>query len=40
MSSTAWEKNNFQFVASLPRVVELSVVVDATVVVGSVTMGV
>lgn len=34
------EKNYFQFVASLPRVVELSVVVDATVVVGSVTMGV
>ena len=32
------EKNNFYFVANLPRVIDLSVAVDATVAVGSVTM--
>jgi len=40
MSSTAWKKqnDNFHFVANLPGVVDLSVVADATVVVGPVTM--
>ena len=32
------DKNNFHFVANLPGIVDLSVVADATAIVGSVTM--